>query len=78
MKDFERPDQLLLNTYLVIRIDGRGFHRLSAKYGFKKPNDIQALNLMNATAVAVMKELPDVRLAYGISDEYRSFTRTLR
>ena len=27
---------------------------------------------MNAAAVAVLKELPDIRLAYGISDEYRS------
>lgn len=26
---------------------------------------------MNAAAMAVMEELPDVRLAYGISDEFR-------
>ena len=26
---------------------------------------------MNATAVAVLRELPDIRLAYGISDEFR-------
>lgn len=46
--------------------------RLSSKYNFEKPNDRRALDLMNAAAVAVMTELPDIRLAYGISDEFRS------
>ncbi len=48
---------------------GKG--RLCAKYGFKKPNDGQALDLMNATAAAVMAEIPDLFLAYGVSDEFR-------
>jgi tRNA(His) 5'-end guanylyltransferase len=26
---------------------------------------------MNAAAVEVMKELPDLNIAYGVSDEYR-------
>ena len=41
------------------------------KYKFVKPNDRNALDLMNAAAVAVMKELPDLVLAYGNSDEFR-------
>jgi tRNA(His) 5'-end guanylyltransferase len=45
--------------------------RLTTKYKFVKPNDRSALDLMNAAAVAVMKELPDLTLAYGNSDEYR-------
>ena len=45
--------------------------RLTTKYKFVKPNDQNALDLMNAAAVAVMKELPDLVLAYGNSDEYR-------
>ena len=45
--------------------------RLSAKYGFEKPNDSMALGLMNAAAVGVMKELVDIQVAYGISDEFR-------
>jgi tRNAHis guanylyltransferase len=48
-------------------------NRFSTKYDFAKPNDTRALDLMNAAAVAVMKELPDLVLAYGISDEYRYF-----
>lgn len=44
--------------------------RLSAEYRFGKPNDRNALELMNAAATAVMKELPDISCAYGISDEF--------
>lgn len=45
--------------------------RLSDHYGFQKPNDRRALDLMNAAAVEVMKDLPDLCIAYGVSDEYR-------
>ncbi|CAF9928157.1 MAG: tRNA-His guanylyltransferase [Alectoria fallacina] len=71
VKTFESSTTLLPNTFMVVRIDGRGFHKLSAKYRFEKPNDRQALELMNAAATAVMKELPDINCAYGISDEFR-------
>ncbi|MCJ1467588.1 tRNA-His guanylyltransferase [Pseudocyphellaria aurata] len=48
-----------------------GAFGLCDKYKFEKPNDRRALDLMNAAAIGVMDELPDVRLAYGISDEFR-------
>ena len=48
------------------------FSRLSNKYHFEKPNDKRALDLMNTAATAVMSELSDIVIAYGISDEYRS------
>ncbi|KAH8704380.1 tRNAHis guanylyltransferase-domain-containing protein [Phaeosphaeriaceae sp. PMI808] len=67
---FEQPDNLLANTWIVVRIDGRGFSKLTTKYKFVKPNDRNALDLMNAAAKAVMKELPDLVLAYGNSDEF--------
>ncbi|KAJ5245302.1 hypothetical protein N7489_005398 [Penicillium chrysogenum] len=70
VKSFEQPDVLLPNTWIVVRIDGRGFHKLSDHYAFAKPNDRRALDLMNAAAVEVMKELPDLCIAYGVSDEY--------
>ncbi|TVY26738.1 tRNA(His) guanylyltransferase [Lachnellula hyalina] len=70
VKAFEQPDLLLPNTWIVVRIDGRGFHKFSSKYAFEKPNDRRALDLMNAAAKAVMSELPDIVIAYGISDEY--------
>ena len=45
--------------------------RLSLKYNFKKPNDRSALELMNACAIEVMNEFPDIVLGYGMSDEFR-------
>jgi hypothetical protein len=45
---------------------------MCAKYGFEKPNDRRALDLMNAAAKQIVTELPDIMIAYGISDEYRS------
>ncbi|OAX85429.1 hypothetical protein ACJ72_00200 [Emergomyces africanus] len=71
VKAFEQDDTLLPNTWIVVRIDGRGFHRFSDRYQFRKPNDERALNLMNTAACAVMKDLPDLIIAYGVSDEYR-------
>jgi hypothetical protein len=44
--------------------------RLSTHYSFTKPNDCRALNLMNAAASAVVSTLPDICIAYGVSDEY--------
>ncbi|UZP33305.1 hypothetical protein NXS19_001121 [Fusarium pseudograminearum] len=35
-----------------------------------KPNDRRALDLMNTAAKAVVTELPDITIAYGVSDEY--------
>ena len=51
------------------------FRRFTNKYAFEKPNDRHALDLMNEAAAAVLKELPDVCLAYGVSDEFRYVTR---
>lgn len=45
--------------------------RFSARYSFQKPNDKRALDLMNQAAVAVMKDLADIVIAYGVSDEFR-------
>lgn len=39
-------------------------------YKFEKPNDMQALEVMNDAAMAVMGILPDIIIAYGDSDEY--------
>ncbi|KAL1915009.1 uncharacterized protein VTP21DRAFT_7714 [Calcarisporiella thermophila] len=70
VKDFELEDRLLPNTWLVVRIDGRGFHKFSADHCFQKPNDRRALDLMNRCAEAVMEDVKDIILAYGESDEY--------
>ncbi|KAL3701804.1 hypothetical protein R1sor_019826 [Riccia sorocarpa] len=70
VKSFELSDALLPHTWIVIRIDGKGFTRFSQAHGFTKPNDEQALRLMNEGARAVFEDLPDVCFGYGVSDEY--------
>lgn len=70
VRHFEQPDTLPPSNWIIVRIDGRGFSKLSAKYAFAKPNDKRALDLMNAAAVETVRSLFDVVLAYGQSDEY--------
>ena len=50
VKKFETDDRLLPNCWMVVRIDGKAFHRFSDTHEFSKPNDLNALNLMNAVA----------------------------
>lgn len=45
--------------------------RFANKYSFEKPNDRRALDLMNEAAKSVLTELPELVIAYGVSDEYR-------
>ncbi|KAL1935971.1 hypothetical protein VTP01DRAFT_105 [Rhizomucor pusillus] len=70
VRHFETVDKLLPNTWLVVRIDGRGFHRFSQEHNFAKPNDRRAIDLMNRCAVEVMRDIKDITMAYGQSDEY--------
>ncbi|EDV57987.2 probable tRNA(His) guanylyltransferase [Drosophila erecta] len=70
VKSFELDDSILPNVWIVIRIDGKKFHKFSKAHDFEKPNDENALNVMNAAATAVMQEFRDIVLAYGQSDEY--------
>ncbi|KAJ2103379.1 tRNA-histidine guanylyltransferase 1-like, partial [Coemansia sp. RSA 922] len=70
VRDFEREERLLPNTWLVVRIDGQGFTGFTTKHGFTKPNDIRALHLMNRAAKVVMESMVEIVLAYGESDEY--------
>ncbi|GAA5823176.1 hypothetical protein JCM5353_005805 [Sporobolomyces roseus] len=73
VKKFELPDPLLPSTFFIIRLDGKGFHGFSKAHDFAKPNDTNALNLMNEAAKRVMggRELNgECVMAYGESDEY--------
>ncbi|KAI0671659.1 tRNAHis guanylyltransferase [Trametes maxima] len=70
VRNFELPDPLLPGTFMVLRIDGHAFHRLSAEHDFVKPNDERALQLMDHAARDVMNEFKDIVLGFGESDEY--------
>ncbi|KAH9030815.1 tRNAHis guanylyltransferase [Lactarius hengduanensis] len=75
VRNFELPDTLLPNTFILLRLDGHSFHRFADDHAFVKPNDLRALELMDLAACAVMREYPDVVLAYGESDEYSFLLR---
>ncbi|XP_067640696.1 probable tRNA(His) guanylyltransferase isoform X2 [Eurosta solidaginis] len=70
VKTYEKDDSILPNVWIVIRLDGKGFHKFSKIHNFEKPNDTNALSLKNTAAVTVMEEFRDIILAYGQSDEY--------
>ncbi|CAI7826565.1 unnamed protein product [Closterium sp. NIES-54] len=70
VKQFEQPDRLLPHCWIVVRIDGRGFSKFVTEHAFEKPNDERGLRLMNDAATAVMAQVPDIVLAYGVSDEF--------
>eukprot|EP00727_Mastigamoeba_balamuthi_P014376 m51a1_g9563 putative probable trna guanylyltransferase (251) ;mRNA; f:907307-908330 len=72
VKQFEQQtDTLLLpNCFLVVRVDGRAFHRFAAAHKYRRPNDERGIGLMNRCAERVMREFPDIFVAYGESDEY--------
>ncbi|KAK7499403.1 hypothetical protein BaRGS_00009378 [Batillaria attramentaria] len=70
VKQFETEDRLLPNCWIVVRIDGKSFHRFTDTHHFMKPNDERGLNLMTRAAQNVMEDFKDIVLAYGQSDEY--------
>ncbi|KAL6556898.1 hypothetical protein OROHE_006774 [Orobanche hederae] len=67
---FQYDSNLPLSNWIVIRIDGCHFHRFTEVHEFEKPNDAEALNLMNSCAAVVLEEFKDIVFAYGVSDEY--------
>ncbi|WWC92381.1 uncharacterized protein L201_007338 [Kwoniella dendrophila CBS 6074] len=75
VRNYELPDPLIPGTFIVVRIDGRGFHKFSDAHQFRKPNDKRALDLMDLAAKTVMNEYKDVILAFGESDEYSFLLR---
>lgn len=70
VKDYEIQTKLLLGTYIVIRIDGKGFTKFCEAHNYEKPNDARGIGLMNRAAQAVLENFPDIWFAYGQSDEY--------
>nr|CAG4652052.1 EOG090X0AR4 [Triops cancriformis] len=70
VKAFEAEDKCLLNTWIVVRVDGKGFHKFTEDHGYSKPNDVPGLNLMTKAALCVMEEFNEICIGYGQSDEY--------
>jgi len=70
VRHFEQDDQCLQNCWLVVRIDGKAFHKFTDAHKYVKPNDERGIGLMSAAAQKVMTDFPDIVLSYGQSDEY--------
>ena len=70
VRQFELDDRCLPNSWIVVRVDGKGFHKFSNDHSYAKPNDERALRLMSRSATAVMEEFKEICIAYGQSDEY--------
>ncbi|TVU38372.1 hypothetical protein EJB05_11739 [Eragrostis curvula] len=69
-REFEFDRRLPPSNWIVVRIDGCHFHSFSKIHAFEKPNDENALRLMDTCATAMLKKFPDIVFAYGVSDEY--------
>ena len=63
--------KMSVNWLCCADVGGRYTYRLCAKYGFEKPNDVRALELMNSAARSTMEGIPEVAIGYGVSDEFR-------
>jgi tRNA(His) guanylyltransferase len=71
VRQFEQHPTCVPDTWIVCRVDGRCFHRLTSVHNYAKPNDDRGLALMNACAMAVMEEFGrDIIMAFGDSDEF--------
>mmetsp|Transcript_11392 Transcript_11392/g.41694 ORF Transcript_11392/g.41694 Transcript_11392/m.41694 type:complete len:262 (+) Transcript_11392:83-868(+) len=70
VKSFEQDDRLLPECWIVVRIDGRGFHKFADAHKYAKPNDMRGLQLMNRCAANVMEQHSDIVVAFGESDEF--------
>ena len=70
VKEYEQDPGLLPSTWLVIRIDGKGFTRFCSVHNLSKPNDLRVLQVMNKAAQSTCHSFTDIVLAYGQSDEY--------
>ncbi|KAK3862082.1 hypothetical protein Pcinc_032024, partial [Petrolisthes cinctipes] len=75
LRAFEKNAPLLPETWIVVRVDGKGFHKFSERHDFRKPNDKRSLELMNRAAMSVMNTHTDIMMAYGQSDEYSFIIR---
>ena len=66
VKIFEKSTELelLAECYLVVRIDGKGFHKFTVDHEFEKPNDENGLKLMNRAAMDTFKTFQDILISF--------------
>ena len=70
VKSFENQQTLLKNTYIVVRIDGKGFTKFTDSHQYEKPNEIKGIKIMLLAGLSVMESFSEIFLGYGQSDEF--------
>lgn len=70
VRDYETDNKCLQNCWIVLRLDGKGFHKFTDLHKFEKPNDKNGLDLMTRAGASVLEEFRDICFAFGHSDEY--------
>jgi len=53
VRKYEADDKLLPDCWIVVRIDGKAFHKFSDLHGFSKPNDQNALDLVKSNFLSM-------------------------
>lgn len=59
--------ELTRRTYTIMRLDGKAFHTFTQ--GYKRPYDLELMDMMDRTAIALCEEIQGAKLAYVQSDE---------
>jgi len=69
-QDYEDAFRIVLprRAYVVIRIDGRGFHTFTKN--LERPYSRQLAGALDAAALSLCQDMIGCRFAYGQSDEY--------
>jgi len=67
MRMYELDKKLPINIPIIVRIDGRGFTKLTR--GMKEPYDEEFISMMNEIAIKVCRSVQHCRMAYIQSDE---------
>lgn len=72
VRAFEADDRILPNTWIVLRLDGRGFSKFADLHAWDKPSDDRALRLADRAAQEVAATVlgGECVLGYGQSDEF--------
>lgn len=78
VKEFEREEKLLYDTYIVVEIHGTGFKSFCVKQSLIEPDD-RITRLMAAAARHTMETFADIEVAFGYRDNfYLVFNRSTK
>ncbi|OHS94522.1 tRNAHis guanylyltransferase family protein [Tritrichomonas foetus] len=70
LESYQSEETLLRDSYIVVRVDGRGFTAFCLRHKILRPIDDRLVNVMLDCARSVMKRFPDIAVCYGQSDEF--------